>query len=330
MSAPVAVVGAGSWGTAFAGLVAAGGTSVRLLARDPAHAADIAAAGRNARFLPDFVLPERVAAAPLDDDALADAELIVFAAPSRATEMLAARVAAVHEGPVSVLNLAKGLDPATARPLSETWRAAVGERLAYCMLTGPNHAEEVSRGHPAATVVGGDEALAERVQRLVNGEFFRVYVNDDLIGLELGAAAKNVIALAAGISDGLGYGDNTKASLMTRGLAEMTRLGVAAGAKVATFLGLAGMGDLVATCTSRHSRNRRAGELLARGVPPDRVEEEVGQVVEGLSAAGSLLAIARSHGVELPITAEVEAVVDHGRDLRDSMRALMNRSPAAE
>jgi glycerol-3-phosphate dehydrogenase (NAD(P)+) len=286
---------------------------------------------RNSAYLPDLVLPDAVDVVWLDDEgAFTGSTIIVCATPSRAAAQVSRMVARRVSGPADVLNLTKGLDPETGRVLSETWSAAFGDRLAFCALTGPNHAEEISAGQPAASVVGGDRGLAERVQGLLSGERYRVYVNDDLVGLQLGAASKNVIALAAGMSDGLGFGDNTKASLMTRGLAEMTRLGVAQGARLETFLGLAGMGDLIATCTSRHSRNRRAGELLASGVAPDEVEARVGQVVEGLATVRSLLGMADHCGVELPISAEVDAVVHHGRAVRDSMRSLMTRSPVAE
>jgi len=331
VSERVAVIGGGSWGTAFAALVAAGGARVQLLVRDVDQAERMRRERRNARFLPELELPENLEVVDLADGAaLGDATIVVCATPSRAAAEVADLVARTAPAGVGVLNLAKGLDPSTGGPLSATWKAALGEDFVFCALTGPNHAEEISRGYPAASVVGGDPELAERIQELVNGERYRVYVNHDLIGLELGGAAKNVIALAAGMSDGLEFGDNTKASLMTRGLAEMTRLGVAAGAKVETFLGLAGMGDLVATCTSRHSRNRRAGELLATGTPPEQVEARIGQVVEGLATVESLLAMAERYGVELPITAEVDAVVHRGRAVRDSMRSLMSRSPSAE
>ncbi len=327
----VAVIGGGSWGTAFAVLAQAGGAQVRLLVRNPAQVETMRRERRNVRFLPELELPSALEVVELKDGAaLRDATIVVCATPSRSAVEISEMVAANSAGHAGVLNLAKGLDPSTGGPLSNTWKAALGDDLVFCALTGPNHAEEISRGYPAASVVGGDPGLAERVQRLLNGERYRVYVNHDLVGLELCAAAKNVIAVAAGMSDGLEFGDNTKASLMTRGLAEMTRLGMAAGAKVETFLGLAGMGDLVATCTSRHSRNRRAGELLATGTPPSEVEAAIGQVVEGLATVGSLLAMAKRSGVELPITVEVDAVVHHGRAVRDSMRSLMTRSPVAE
>lgn len=325
------VIGGGSWGTAFAVLAKSGGADVRLLVRDPEQAEFMRTERRNARYLPELRLPHGMEIVELAaEGAFSGATIIVSATPSRAAAEVASLVAREADGQAGVLNLTKGLDPSTGAPLSGTWKEALGPDLAFCALTGPNHAEEISRGYPAASVVGGDPGLARRVQDLVNGDRYRVYVNHDLIGLELGAASKNVIAIAAGMSDGLGFGDNTKAGLMTRGLAEMTRLGVAAGAKLETFLGLAGMGDLVATCTSRHSRNRRAGELLATGTPPGEIEATIGQVVEGLATVGSLLRMAERSGVELPITAEVDAVVHRGRAVRDSMRSLMNRSPSAE
>jgi glycerol-3-phosphate dehydrogenase (NAD(P)+) len=237
-------------------------------------------------------------------------------------------VAARLPAGAGVLSLTKGLDPATGRRLSEAWAERLPPGTPFCVLSGPTHAEEVVAGQPTAAVVAGDTDLGRRVQELLTDRRFRVYLNDDLVGVELCGAAKNVIAVAAGMSDGLGLGDNAKASLITRGLAEMTRLGLASGARAETFRGLAGMGDLVATCTSRHSRNRRAGELIAQGVGADEVEARIGQVAEGLPTAANLLALAARAGVELPISAEVAAAFA-GRPVAACLESLMAR-PAAE
>lgn len=332
MSAPrTAVVGAGSWGTAVAALVNAAGADVRLVCRRREQAEAIRATGRNAPYLGDVAVDPAIAVTHLGDpDALAGAQLVATAIPSRAVREVGARVAALMPAGAGVLSLTKGLDPHSGGRMSQTWESLLAPGTPFAVLSGPNHAEEIAERQPAAAVVAGDPDLCLAVQLAFSGPRFRVYLNDDLVGVELCAAAKNVIAVAAGMSDGVGFGDNCTATLITRGLAEMTRLGLACGAGEATFRGLAGMGDLVATCTSRHSRNRRAGELIATGLAVDRVEAELGQVAEGLWTVRHLLRLARSVGVELPISAEVEAVAYGGRPVLRSMEALMTRAPAAE
>jgi glycerol-3-phosphate dehydrogenase (NAD(P)+) len=241
--------------------------------------------------------------------------------PSRAF----GEVAAALPGDAPVLSLTKGLDPATGARLSTRVR---GRPVA--VLSGPNMAEEISEGLPSAAVVASeDRAFAEQLQDAIHSLVFRVYVNEDLAGVELCAAAKNVIALAAGGVDGLGLGDNAKASLITRGLVEMARLGEACGAQPETFAGLAGMGDLIVTCFSGYGRNRRAGELIARGRTPDEAVREIGQVVEGLTTAPALRGLSHRLGVELPITEGVCNVLD-GQDLQALLAALMGREPTEE
>jgi glycerol-3-phosphate dehydrogenase (NAD(P)+) len=314
------VVGCGSWGTVFARLVADRGHDVTLACRDDEQARAIAATGRNPRYAKTTDL-RGVAAAPLPDAPLADAELIVLAVPSRSF----AEVAASLPGNAPVLGLTKGLDPATGERLSTR---VTGRPVA--VLSGPNMAEEIADGLPTAAVIASeDAALAEELQHAINSLVFRVYVNDDLVGVELCAAAKNVIALAAGGVDGLGLGDNGKAALITRGLVEMARLGEAFGARQETFSGLAGLGDLVVTCWSRHGRNRRAGELIARGTPPAEAEAQIGQVVEGLTTAPVLRDLSHRVGVEMPITEGVCAVVG-GSSLQELVAGLMGRRPTEE
>ena len=317
----VAVVGAGSWGSTFAGLLAERGHEVVLACRDPEQARVIDETGRNPRYLASVDL-SRVAARPLADEPFAGAELVVVAVPSRAFPEV---VGALPSGEAPVLSLVKGLDVASGERLSTLVRGR-----AVAVLSGPNHAEEIAQGLPAAAVVASeDETLAETVQHALMSPRFRVYVNADLVGVELCAAAKNVIALAAGAVDGFGMGDNAKAALITRGLAEMGRLGEAAGARPETFAGLAGLGDLVVTCWSRHSRNRRAGELIARGASPEEAAREIGMVVEGIPTAPALRRFAHAHGVELPLTEAVVAVLEGG-DVREAVAALMARPPAEE
>jgi glycerol-3-phosphate dehydrogenase (NAD(P)+) len=316
----VAVVGCGSWGSVFAALLAERGHEVTLACRDPEQAEAIAGTGRNPRYVPQLEL-NRVGAAPLADARLADADVLCIAVPSRSYR----EVVEGLPGNAPILSLTKGLDPSTGKRLSEVVR---GRPVA--VLSGPNHAEEIADGLPAAAVIASDdEELATELQHAIISPRFRVYVNTDLVGVELCAAAKNVIALAAGAVDGLGLGDNAKAALISRGLAEMTRLGEACGARTETFSGLAGLGDLVVTCWSRHGRNRRAGELIAQGASPQAAREEIGMVIEGLTTAPVLRDLAARLGIELPITEGVCAVLG-GASLQDLISGLMGRRPTDE
>ena len=328
MSGRLAVVGAGSWGTAFAAVLAGAGQDVRLVARDDDVAAAIAAAGRNPRYVPDADLAG-VEVVGLGPRALAEVETIVLAVPSRAVAQVCADLAPDLPTGAGVVSLSKGLDPATGDRLSLAIARELGP-IPLAVVTGPSHAEEVAVGRPTAVVAGGDDGLARALQEFTAGSHLRIYRNDDLIGLEIAAAAKNVIALAAGMADGYGTGDNAKAALVTRGLAEMTRLGVALGARESTFRGLAGMGDLIATCASPLSRNRRAGELIATGTPAGEVEDALGQVVEGLVTVDNLLVTARGVAVELPISAGVRAVVRGEITVAEALTELMARAPTAE
>jgi glycerol-3-phosphate dehydrogenase (NAD(P)+) len=286
------VVGRGAWGSAFGGLL-----------RDRGH--EVAAVGRDT----------------IDGASWTDAELVVLAVPSRAFGDVLSRVG----GDAPVLSLVKGLDPEKGKRLSTLVH---GRPVA--VLSGPTMAEEVASGLPAAVVVASeDSGLAERLQTALNSGVFRVYVNDDLVGVELCGAAKNVIALAAGAVDGLGLGDNAKSALVTRGLVEMARLGEACGAQPETFSGLAGMGDLVATCWHPSGRNRRAGELIARGASAEEAKAQIGQVVEGLTTAPTLRDLSHRLGIELPITEGVCAVLA-GRPIHELARALMGRQARAE
>jgi glycerol-3-phosphate dehydrogenase (NAD(P)+) len=316
----VVVVGGGSWGTGFSCLLRDRGHDVTLACRDPEQVWAIRETDRNPRYLTTADLTG-IEAALIDDAPLADADLIVLAVPSRAF----AGVAAALPGGAPVLSLTKGLDPATGTRLSTRVR---GRPVA--VLSGPNMAEEIADGLPSATVIASEDgALAERLQDAINSMVFRVYVNDDIVGVELCAAAKNVIALAAGGVDGLGLGDNAKASLITRGLVEMARLGEACGGQPETFSGLAGMGDLIVTCFSGYGRNRRAGELIARGATAQEAAAEIGMVVEGLTTAPVLRDLSHRLGVELPITEGVCRILG-GESLEDLVAALMGRQPTQE
>ena len=316
----VVVVGAGSWGTAVACLLRDNGHEVVLAARDPEQVAAIAETGRNPRYATEADL-RGVAAATIDAAPVAAAELVVVAVPSR----VFAEVVASLPGDAPVLSLTKGLDPATGARLSTLVR---GRPVAA--LSGPNIAGEIVRGLPAAAVVASDDLeLAVRLQVAVHSVLFRVYVSDDIAGVELCAAAKNVIALAAGGADGLGLGDNAKAALVARGLAEMRRLAESAGARPDTFAGLAGMGDLIVTCWAPTGRNRRAGELIARGASAEEAAAAIGMVVEGLTTAPVVRDLAHRLGIELPITEGVCAVLE-GAPLTELVGSLMRRAPTTE
>jgi glycerol-3-phosphate dehydrogenase (NAD(P)+) len=316
----VVVVGGGSWGTAFSVLLRDRGHDVTLACRDPEQAAAIAATGSNPRYQQSLDLAG-VKAAAVDDAPIADADLVVVAVPSRSF----GEVVADLPGEAPILSLTKGLDPATGERLSTLVR---GRPVA--VLSGPNIAEEIAHGLPAAAVVASDDdTLAVRLQLAVNSAIFRIYVNDDMLGVELCAAAKNVIALAAGGADGLQLGDNAKAALVARGLAEMGRLADAAGARPETFAGLAGMGDLIVTCWAKSGRNRRAGELIAQGATPDEARAEIGMVVEGLTTAPILRELSQRLDIELPITEGVCAVLA-GESLTGLVGSLMRRAPTSE
>ena len=313
------VVGAGAWGTAFAHLLVERGHEVTLAARDAEQARAIADTGRNPKYLPDVSL-QGVGGATIDEAPFDEADLVVLAVPSRAFGEVAAALPA--DG--AVLSLTKGLDPTTGDRLSTLLRDRP-----VAVLSGPNFAEEIGQGLPAAAVIASeDEELAERLQREINSLIFRVYVNRDLVGVELAAAAKNVMALAAGGVDGLGLGDNAKSGIVTRGLAEMARLGEACGGRGETFAGLAGIGDLIVTCWSSHGRNRLAGELIARGTSPEEAAAQIG-TVEGLTTAPVLRELSQRVGVEMPITNSVCEILE-GRSLDELIAGLMGRRPTAE
>ena len=316
----VVVVGGGSWGTAFARVLANKGHEVTLACRDAEQARAIGETGRNPRYLTHCDL-RGVGATTIADAPIEEAELVAVAVPST----VFGEVVRSLPGEAPILSLTKGLDPATGERLS-----TLVEGRAVAVLSGPNIADEVARDLPAAAVIASDDGqLALELQAAVNSITFRVYVNDDVIGVELCASAKNVIGLAAGGADGLALGDNAKAALVARGLAEMSRLAVAAGGKEETFSGLAGMGDLVVTCWSPVGRNRRAGELIAQGVDPGEAVRQIGMTVEGLTTAPVLRELSRRLGIELPITDGVCAVLG-GEPLHELVGSLMRREPTVE
>jgi len=329
-----AVLGAGSWGTTLAAHLAGRGFQTRLWDADRPNLERIRADQENRKYLPGIALPDSLEVIFDLAETLEGAALVVWAVPSVALRDVA-RAARAHLPEKALEACAtKGLEPTgddgRAHRMSQVLEAELGER-ARAVLVGPSHAEEVSRGIPTSIVAAARRIeWAEAVQQAFFAPRFRVYAQDDLIGVELGSALKNVIALAAGIGDGLGYGDNSKGALLTRGLAEMSRLGCAAGGRRETFYGLSGVGDLITTAISRHSRNRRVGEELARGKSLASILADLGQVAEGVHTAPAARALAAELGVETPITREVCAVLFEGKSAQDALADLLSRDPKRE
>jgi glycerol-3-phosphate dehydrogenase (NAD(P)+) len=332
MTARVAVYGTGSWGTAFAMVLADAGCQVSLWGRRPELVAAINATRHNPDYFPDLELPAEVTATADPAQAAADAEFVVLAVPSQSLRANLADWAPLLRRDAVLVSLMKGVELGTAKRMSEVIEEvakAAPERIA--VLTGPNLAPEIAARQPAASVVAcRDEEVARRIQTACHTGYFRPYTNTDVVGCELGGAVKNVIALAVGIADGMGMGDNTKASLITRGLAETTRLGLAMGADPYTFAGLAGMGDLVATCSSPLSRNNTFGHNLGRGMSLAETIAATSQTAEGVKSCESVADLARRHGVDMPITETVVDIVHNGKPPLVAVKELMSRSAKPE
>ncbi|SDY55713.1 glycerol-3-phosphate dehydrogenase (NAD(P)+) [Micromonospora pattaloongensis] len=327
-----AVLGAGSWGTAFAKVLADAGTDVTIWARRESVAEAIRSTGVNPDYLPGVRLSDRVTATADAGKAIAGAGLVVLAVPSQTLRGNLAEWAGFLDADATLVSLMKGIELGTTKRMSEV--IVESARVApdrVVVVSGPNLAPEIAVGQPAATVVAcTDVERATLVQNAVTTPYFRPYTNDDVIGAELGGAVKNVIALAYGIATAMGLGDNTRAMLITRGLAETARLGVALGADPLTFAGLAGMGDLVATCSSPLSRNRTFGEHLGRGETLEEAQAATRQTAEGVKSCLAIRDLARAHGVEMPITEQVERVCHEGVDPRTAVTALMSRTTKPE
>jgi glycerol-3-phosphate dehydrogenase (NAD(P)+) len=327
----VAVIGAGSWGTSASWLLAGKGHEVSLWAREPEIAAGINATHHNPLYMKDVELPACVRATPDVERALFEAEAVVMVTPSIGVRSTAEAMAPHLPDPTPVIILSKGVEEGTLLLMTEVLEDVFGNRQRLAGLSGPNHAEEVGKGVPSATVVAAyDEAVGRLFQDLFMTRFFRVYTNSDVVGVELCGASKNVIAVAAGVCDGLGYGDNTKATLMTRGLAEMSRLGHAMGANPLTYMGLAGVGDLIATCTSRNSRNRALGEFIGRGGTLEGWRAQTNMVAEGAFACVAVEELGKRLGIELPLTRQVRAVLYEGLPVSAGEEALLGREARDE
>ena len=325
--AKITVLGAGGWGMALALSALGGGNEVNIWSHFPEEVAALQKNRGNERLLSGIRLPEEIGITT-DLSVIKASVITIIATPSVAVRQTAIRLAAMEDYGI-VVNVAKGFEKGSLLRLSEV----ITEELPsakVAVLSGPSHAEEVARGIPTSVVVASDSAItAQIVQSIMSGDNLRIYTSDDLIGVELGGALKNVIAIAAGFCDGLGLGDNTKAALITRGLAEIARLGVCMGAKEYTFSGLAGIGDLVVTCTSRHSRNHRFGEKVGSGTPIKQALDDVG-TVEGYYAADLAYKLAKKYKIEMPITEECYAILYENKDVRDVITDLMRRPKRSE
>ena len=321
----VCILGDGGWGTALATVACAHGHGVTVWGPFPDYIEQVRQTRENPTYLPGVVLPENSRWTADPEKAVHDAEVCVLAIPSRYFSSVMERFAGRIPESCDIMSVTKGLDERTHQRMTDVasqWMK--GKPVAA--LSGPSHAEEVARQIPTAvTVASRDPEQCLRLQRTFSGGTFRVYTSDDVIGVELGGALKNVIAIAVGVSDGLGFGDNTRAALITRGLAEMTRLGVKLGARPETFAGLSGMGDLIVTCTSRHSRNRSVGERIGRGERLDDIMRGMKQVAEGIWNCARARALARQYDLDMPVTEEVCAIVHEAKDPREAVSALLGR-----
>jgi glycerol-3-phosphate dehydrogenase (NAD(P)+) len=328
----VAVLVAGSWGTALASVLAANQHEVALWTRDAGQAEEINTRHTNEKYVPGVVLPPNIHATTSMEKAVRDAKLILIVAPSKAMRDVAAQLKTVVQADQIIVHATKGFEAGTLKTMSEVIAdeiPAVKEHIV--VLSGPSHAEEVIQKSPTTIVVASPDAYAAKAaQDFFMNSYFRVYTNSDVIGVEVAGALKNIIALGAGLSDGLGFGDNAKAALITRGLAEIVRLGMAMGADPLTFSGLAGVGDLIVTCTSKHSRNWRAGYALGQGKTVDEVLEQMGMVVEGVRTTQAAYQLAQKYAIEMPITDQLQQLLFEGKSGIQVVESLMGRDRTHE
>ena len=328
--ADIGIIGAGSWGTALALILHKNGHHVTVWSVIESEIEMLRAEHEHKDKLPGVKLPENMEFTTDLKTAVEDKDVLVLAVPSPYTRSTSRNMAPlVREGQL-IINVAKGIEENTLMTLSQIIEEEIPQ-AEVAVLSGPSHAEEVGRGIPTTIVVGAKKkATAEYLQNIFMNAVFRVYISPDVLGIELGAALKNVVALAAGIADGLGYGDNTKAALITRGITEIGRLGVAMGGKLETFYGLTGIGDLIVTCASMHSRNRRAGILIGQGYTMEQAMDEVKMVVEGVYSAKAAIGLAKKYSVQLPIIEEVNAILFGGQPADEAVRNLMLRDKKIE
>lgn len=333
MSKKIAVLGAGSWGTALSMVLDDNGHETILWGRNADQVEEINSFHTNRYYLPDVALPKSLRATDQLEEALDGAEVVLLVVPTKAIRQLSRQIAALLKEPVLIVHASKGLEQQTHKRISVIIEEEIPEekRTGIVALSGPSHAEEVAaKDLTTLTAAAENEEAAKTIQALFMNDYFRVYTNQDIVGVELGAALKNIIALGAGALNGLGYGDNANAALLTRGLAEITRLGIAFDADPMTFLGLSGVGDLVVTCTSVHSRNWRAGKLLGQGLPLEDVLAKMGMIVEGVSTTKAAYELATEKGIDMPITEAIYRVLYEDEKVEDAVSALMIREGKSE
>ncbi len=321
----VAIIGAGSWGSALSIVLNSNGHTVHLWMRSSKQLQEIKTTGKNQKYLKDVTIPDTIKLSNDLKATIKDKAVVLLSVPTQSVREVLKKIKPWLRKDQLVINVAKGLETQTKLRISEIIKQELGEQPCV-VLSGPSHAEEASRGMPTTVVsTSKDKKWAEFVQDLFSNDYFRVYTNPDIVGVELGGSLKNVIAFGAGISDGLGYGDNAKAALMTRGIREIARLGEAMGAEISTFSGLSGIGDLIVTCTSMHSRNRRAGILIGQGKSFEETLEEVGMVVEGIKTTESAYELSKFYNIEMPITEQIYDVIYKGVEPKEAVIQLMSR-----
>lgn len=333
MKQKIAVLGPGSWGTALAKVLVENGHDVRIWGREASQIKEINEQHTNKHYLPDLSLPVELKAEADLKKAVSGADAVLFVVPTKAIRSVAAHLANVLDTKPVIIHASKGLEQGTHKRISQVLMEEIPEdkRKDVVVLSGPSHAEEVAvRDITTITAASKNLKYAEYVQTLFMNDYFRIYTNDDVIGVETGAALKNIIALGSGAIHGLGFGDNAKAAIMTRGLAEISRLGVAMGADPLTFIGMSGVGDLIVTCTSIHSRNWRAGDLLGRGHNLQEVLDNMGMIVEGVSTTKAAYELSQELGVEMPITETIYKVLYEGADVKEAAKLIMLRDGRSE
>jgi len=326
----ISIIGAGSWGTALAILLSDKGYEVSLYARRKEQIDEIKNNRTNKDYLGDIKIPKDIMITDDIKEAVESADVAVMAVSSQQVRNVAQSIKNYVKKEAVIVNVAKGLEKGTNLRISQVVNSILSDNP-FVVLSGPSHAEEVAMKMPTTVVAASDDiSKAEYIQDIFSNEYFRVYTNPDVLGVELGGALKNIIAFGVGIIDGLGYGDNTKAAIMTRGITEITRLGASLGGQISTFAGLSGIGDLIVTCTSSHSRNRRAGILIGKGYSLEETLKEIHMVVEGITATEVAYNLAKEKNVDMPITKEIYRVLYENKDVKESVKSLMGRTKKHE
>lgn len=321
----IGIIGAGSWGTALAITLSNKGHDVKMWDHKKEHVENLRVEKENKRYLPGIKFCEKLTMEESKEETLKDADVVLFSVPAQAFRSVFKDAIQYINKEAVVVNVAKGIEQKTLLRMSQVAKE-IAPDMKYAVLSGPSHAEEVGKMLPTTVAIASENIeVAKYIQDVFITDRFRTYIQDDVIGVELGGALKNIIALGAGISDGMGFGDNAKAALMTRGLTEIARLGIQLGAKQETFAGLTGVGDLIVTCTSMHSRNRRCGIMIGEGMSPKEATEKVGMVVEGMFTTEAAYELAKKAGVEMPITENIYKVIKGEADARSSVEELMGR-----